>query len=252
MEYKKFFTDLRSAILFTTILPAGKNVAYSPVGMIRFFPVVGLILGFLLVLFDTIVSNFWPAFVVAILDVIFLIVLTGAFHLDGLGDTADGVFSHRSRKRALEIMKDSSTGIMGLVTVFSILAVKAAGIYSVKTTGDSVQTFFLFLIIPSYSRAAMIFGIKALNYGRSREGTGFDLFEKSIGAKDFFFVLIPIIISVFLGYKGLVLNLVFFGILWIILGFYKKKFGCITGDMLGALNEIMEAVLFLAAGAFMV
>lgn len=245
----KFLTDLRSAILFITILPAGKG-AYSPIGMIRFFPVVGLVLGGLLLLFDRVVSHFWPPGVAAVLDVVFLVVITGAFHLDGLGDTADGVFSHRSKERALEIMKDSRTGMMGLVAVFCILAVKTAGIFSIKTTGTLFQTLLLFLIIPSYSRSAMIFGIRFLEYGRKKTGTGLDLFETPIGVKDFLFVLIPVVISLFLGYKGLVLNLVFIGTLLLVLGFYKKKLNCITGDMLGALNEITEALLFLACGAF--
>ncbi|NOX33584.1 MAG: adenosylcobinamide-GDP ribazoletransferase [Deltaproteobacteria bacterium] len=252
MIMKKYFSNLRSAILFITILPAGKNIIYSPMGMIKFFPVVGLILGGLLLVFDLSISHFWSPFAVSVLDVVFLVVLTGAFHLDGLGDAADGLFSHRSKKRALEIMKDSRTGMMGLVAVFCILAVKMAGIYSVKTSGTHFQTLILFLIIPSYSRMSMIFGIRLLDYGRKEKGTGLDLFEKSIGLKDFFFMLIPMAISLFLGYKALVLNLVFLITLISILGFYKKKMNCITGDMLGAMNEIMEAFLFLAAGAFFV
>jgi adenosylcobinamide-GDP ribazoletransferase len=95
----------------------------------------------------------------------------------------------------------------------------------------------------------MIVGIKVLDYGRKGTGTGLDLFEKGIGPKDFAFVLIPVAISLFLGYKGLVLNLVFLGTLLLILGFYKRKLNCITGDMLGAMTEILEAVLFLATGA---
>lgn len=249
---KNIFTDFRSAVLFITILPAGKNVAYSPMGMIKFFPVVGLILGSGLILFDVIVSWLWAPGVAAVLDVIFLVVVTGAFHLDGLGDTADGMFSHRSKSRALEIMKDSRTGMMGLVAVFCILAVKAAGIYSIKTGETFFQTLILLLIIPAYSRAAMIFGIKFLNYGRDKVGTGLDLFEKDIGLRDFVFFLIPMVISLFLGYKTLVLNFVFLGTLCVVLGFYKKKLGCITGDMLGAMNEIMEAVLFIATGAVII
>jgi adenosylcobinamide-GDP ribazoletransferase len=142
--------------------------------------------------------------------------------------------------------------MMGLVAVFCILAVKTAGIYSVETCGTHVQTLVLLLIIPAYSRSTMIFGIRFLEYGRKDTGTGLDLFEKAIGLKDFFFVLIPMVISVFLGYKGLVLNLVFLGTLMLVLGFYKKKFNCITGDMLGAMCEITEAVLFLATGALIV
>ncbi|MBU1341721.1 MAG: adenosylcobinamide-GDP ribazoletransferase, partial [Proteobacteria bacterium] len=87
---------------------------------------------------------------------------------------------------------------------------------------------------------------------RKGTGTGLDLFEKPVGIKDFSFVLIPVAISLFLGYKGLVLNIVFLMTLVLVLGFYKKKLNCITGDMLGAMNEVIEAVLFLAAGAFFI
>jgi adenosylcobinamide-GDP ribazoletransferase len=52
-----------------------------------------------------------------------------------------------------------------------------------------------------------------------------------------------------LGWQTLILNLVFIVTLCVVLMFYKKQINCITGDMLGALNEIMEAVLFLAMGA---
>jgi len=208
--------------------------------------------GGLLLVFDLLVSNLWPAAVVSVLDVLLLVVITGAFHLDGLGDTADGMFSHRPKERMLEIMKDSRTGMMGLTAVFCVLALKTAGIFSVKTGPASFQALVLFLIIPSYSRASMIFGIKFLKYGRKDTGTGLDLFEKPMGGKDFMFMVIPVVISLFLGYRCLVLNIVFFIALFSILGFYKNKLNCITGDMLGAMNEIMEALLFLAAGASIV
>jgi adenosylcobinamide-GDP ribazoletransferase len=250
MEKKTgIFTDLRSAILFITILPAGKNVAYSPMGMIRFFPVVGLIIGAGLVLCDLAVSRLWASPVAALLDLLFLVAVTGAFHLDGLGDTADGIFSHRSRERALEIMKDSRTGMMGLVAVICGLAVKLAGIWSLKTTGTPLQILILLFIVPAYSRASMIFGIKFLNYGRKGGGTGKEHFGRPICLKDFFYCLIPLFFSLFLGYKGLVLNILFCVGVVLILVFYKRKMNCITGDMLGAMNEVLEAVLFLGAGA---
>lgn len=249
METKPgFFSDLRSALVFITILPAGTNLAYSPMGMIRFFPVVGLIIGALLVLTDLLVSRLWPAPVAALVDLIFLVVVTGAFHVDGLGDTADGIFSHRSRERALEIMKDSRIGMMGLVAVVIVLALKLAGLWSLKTTATPAQALLLLLIIPAYSRAGMIFGIKFFNYGRGK-GTGKDLFERPLVWKDFAYCLIPLFFSLFLGYKGLVLNLVFGVGLILILVFYKKKMNCITGDMLGAMNEVLEALMFLGAGA---
>jgi len=83
--------NLISAIQFITILPIGSKPLYNPRGMIKYFPIVGLILGAMLCAFDQIALRLWPAPVVAMLDVVFLIVITGAFHIDGIGDAADGL-----------------------------------------------------------------------------------------------------------------------------------------------------------------
>ncbi len=251
-DKKGIITDLRACLAFITILPAGKNPPYSPVGMVRFFPVVGIIIGVLLVIVDAIASQLWAPPVVALIDLIFLVGVTGAFHLDGLGDTADGMFSHRGRERALEIMKDSRTGMMGLVAVVLGLALKLAGLWSVKTTGTALQIMGILIVVPAYARASMIFGIKFLNYGRKGPGTGKDLFNRPMGTADFLYCLIPLFISLFLGYKGLVLTFGFCLGTFVILRFYKKNMGCITGDMLGAMTEALEAFLFLAAGVALI
>ena len=252
-EDKGFFYDLRACLAFITIIPMGKNPGYSPVGMIRCFPVAGLIIGLLMVVVDRAASLVWPLPVAALVDLVFLVAVTGAFHLDGLGDTADGLFSHRGRERALEIMKDSRTGMMGLVAVVLGLMVKLAGIWAVKATAaSSGQAMGILLVVPSLSRAGMIFGVRFLDYGRTGPGTGKDLFNRSVGLKDFFFCLIPLALSLILGAKGLII-LAGFGVgTALILWFYKKTMGGITGDMLGAMTEIMEAGLFLAAGTVLV
>ncbi len=241
--------DFKSALIFITILPAGRHTEFSPSGMIRFFPVVGLFLGALLIVTDLLSSLFWPLPVVALMDVLFLAAVTGAFHLDGLGDTADGLFSHRSPQRALEIMKDSRTGMMGLVAVFSILALKTAGIYSLKSADAGISPLIILLIVPAYARGGMLFGMRFLKYGRKDTGTGLEFFKNKLLPKDFIFLCIPVAVSLSLGITGIVLNLVFALVVFLILMFYRSKLGCITGDMLGAMTEITEAVLFLAAGA---
>lgn len=196
---QKSGNDFKSALQFITILPTGENPHFSPSGMIRFFPVVGLLIGALLIVFDLIVSIFFYEGIVVLFDVLFLVAITGAFHLDGVGDTADGIFSHRSREKALLIMKDSRTGMMGLVAVVCTLAVKFAGIYSVKVYCSGTTAMLFFLIIPAYARASIIFGIKYLKYGRE-SGTGYDFFSRELEYKDFIWFLIPVILSVFIGY----------------------------------------------------
>jgi adenosylcobinamide-GDP ribazoletransferase len=247
---QKSGNDFKSALQFITILPAGENLRFSPTGMIKFFPVVGLLIGFLLIIFDLIVSIFFYEGIVVLFDVLFLVAITGAFHLDGVGDTADGIFSHRSREEALMIMKDSRTGMMGLVAVVCTLAVKFAGIYSVKVYCPGIVGMLFFLIIPAYARAGMIFGIKFLNYGRD-SGTGHDFFERKTKIQDFIWLIVPVIISIFTGYKFFIINISFGLMVFIILCFYKEKMNCITGDMLGAMTEVTEALLFVIAGMAM-
>lgn len=242
------WNDFQSALKFITVLPAGGATGFSASGMIRFFPVVGLVIGALLILVDRGASLLWGSGTAALLDTVFLAAVTGAFHLDGLGDTADGLFSHRSRERALEIMKDSRTGMMGLVAVICILALKTAGLYSLKTSHPPLSVMVFLLIIPAYARTAMLFGIRSLPYGRPA-GTGRDFFERPVSAGDFVWFAPPLLVSVFTGAGFVWLNAVFCATVFLLLFFYKKKMACITGDMLGAMTEITEAILFLFAGA---
>ena len=233
--------NLISAIQFITILPLGKARSFDPPRMIPYFPLVGLLLGVLVALFDTLVARFWAPPVVAILDVILLAVLTGAFHLDGLGDTADGLFSPRSRDRALEIMKDSRIGVMGLVAIVFALALKWGGIQGLDT-----HRSLLLIIVPAYARAGILFGMQLLDYGRA-DGTGLPFFEEKLKWVNHWGLIIPVGLSILLGWKAIWLNIMFAAIVGAILIFYRKRMGCITGDMLGAMTEVTEAGLFLIA-----
>lgn len=229
-----------AAIQFMTILPFGKSGIYEPRGMIVFFPVVGILLGVIVSMFDQVFLLIWDAPVAAVLDVVVLLILTGAFDIDGLGDAADGLLGHRSNEKALEIMKDSRIGVMGLVAILIALAIKYCGIMSLD-----YQRTLLLIIIPAYSRAGTLFGIKFLNYGRKSDGTGYDLFNYPLRVVDFSGLLIPVGLSFCMGCKGLWLNILFIALTALILTYYKKRIGCITGDMLGAMTETIEAMLFL-------
>ena len=208
--------------------------------MIPWFPAVGLLLGLLLALFDMLVSHLWAPPAAAALDVVLLMVLTGALHLDGLGDTADGLYGHRPAARALEIMKDSRIGTMALVTVVAALALKWSGL-----VGITQHRFLLLTLVPAYARSAMLFGIRALPYGRSSEGTGYDLFTSPLGPRDFIGFIGVAALSLLLGWSALMLNLAYLFLFPGILMYYRRKIGCITGDMLGAMAEVIESTLFL-------
>jgi adenosylcobinamide-GDP ribazoletransferase len=233
---KPFF----AAIQFLTVIPLGARGAYMPRAMIAWFPIVGLLLGVLLAVFDAAVSRLWAAPAVAALDMVLLILLTGALHLDGLGDTADGLYGQRSAEKALSIMKDSRIGAMALVTVVAALALKWSGLACLAQ-----DRFLLFVLIPAYARGAMLFGIRGLPYGRSSEGTGYDLFATPLTHRDFGGLVLVVALSGLLGWAAIWLNLFFVLSVVLMLAYFRRKIGCITGDMLGAMTELMESGLFL-------
>jgi adenosylcobinamide-GDP ribazoletransferase len=232
-----------ASLQFISALPLGKPRPFDPRGIIVHFPLAGLAIGALLTLFDLAATSLWTPSVAAVLDVVLLAGITGAFHLDGLADTADGLYGHRDRDKSLAVMKDSRVGAMGLVAVVCVLLTKTAAL------GGIVQgRWLVLLIVPAYARSAMIFGMRFLPYARGQEGTGSPFFETPLSAPDFRYLAVPVLLSLLLGWRGLLMNLFFLAATAALLAWYRRKLGAITGDMLGAMTEITEAVLLLAAG----
>ncbi len=235
--------NLLAALQFLTILPLGKPADFPGHRMVPYFPLAGLFLGLLLALIDTVFQYIFPLSIVSLIDVVFLAVVTGALHLDGLADTADGLFSHRSREESLRIMKDSRVGTMGILALIFVLGTKWAAISSLHD-----HRVFCLIIVPAYARGAFTIAIRFLDYIRPEGGTAKEFFadNRSIGSLGW--LLAPVVFSMWLGFRGIILNAVFIAIVMLVTLYYKKRLGGITGDMLGALGEVTEAGLFLFAG----
>jgi adenosylcobinamide-GDP ribazoletransferase len=231
-----------SAIQFITILPWGRSESFDPPRMIPYFPIVGIALGGLLVLFDYVAVNLLGRSAGSLLDVVFLAILTGAFHIDGLGDAADGLLGQRPREKILAIMKDSRLGTMGLVAILCGLSIKWAGIAGLDT-----RRTILLIVVPAYARASMLFGMRYLPYGRPDGGTGADFFKAQLPLSAFWGLSVPVLLSFILGWKMIWLNLCFAALTAGLIRYYRRRVGCITGDMLGAMAEVTEAGLFLMA-----
>ena len=235
---------LISAFQFLTILPLGKPQELDASKTTPCFPIVGLGIGLILMLADYLFLKLWPVSVASLLDILLLAILSGGLHLDGLGDTADGLFSHKSPERILAIMRDSRIGAMGLLAILFVLAIKW-----VSLQGVAEHRGLYLLIIPAYSRGAMMFGIKFLTYGRPEGGVGTDFFSRKPPIVALTSILLPAFISLWLGYPAIWLNGLFILVTALILLYFKRRLGCMTGDMLGAMAEVEEACLFLVACA---
>ncbi len=237
---KHFFTALR----FLTIIPARSDDVFDLQRMSGFFPLVGLVLGGLLLAGDAFFARLWSEAVVAWLDVVLLLVLTGGLHVDGLGDAGDGLLSHRSPEKMLAIMKDSRLGVMGLLAILVVLGLKWAGL-----SGLGANKGWALFLVPAYSRLGMLFGLHFLPYGRPEGGIGSGAFSRPLPWSAFWGLGLLLPLALLMGQTGLWLIIGFACLVLLVLCFYRRRLGCITGDMLGALNEVLEAGLFLLLAA---
>ncbi|MEW5736710.1 MAG: adenosylcobinamide-GDP ribazoletransferase [Thermodesulfobacteriota bacterium] len=240
---RRFPSLFASALGFLSILPAPAQARFEPAGMVACFPVAGLFLGLLAACLDRAACVWWSPQAAGVLDAVFLAVVSGGLHLDGLADAADGLMGHHGKDRALSIMKDSRVGAMGLLAVVLCLAVKTAGLAHLGP-----HRFLAVMLVPAYARALMLFGLLGLPYGREN-GTGRAFFEKPLSVSVFAGLIPAALLSLFLGGRFFVLNLAFLLAGPALVLFYKKRLGVITGDMLGAMTEVGEALFFLAISA---
>jgi adenosylcobinamide-GDP ribazoletransferase len=212
----------------------------------KFFPVVGMIIGAILYYTYIFLSqHFNSPEVVLILVILMEIVLTGGLHLDGLADTFDGIFSYRSKKRMLEIMKDSRIGSNGALSLIIYFALK--GTLLKETIAIDGAADFL-LVMPVIARFISVLNCGVAKYARP-SGMGKPLVEETTLVS----VAISFVITAAYSYYFIGMTGIYALIIVSILGIYfaklmERKIGGVTGDTLGAVVE-MSSILVLLVGA---
>ena len=218
-----------SALSFMTVIRVG--VEFDGKSAVKFFPLVGAIIGAGLYALSSAPVPFR-----GYLMALYLTLITGGLHLDGLADSCDAFFSHRDRERMLEIMKDSRIGTFGVLSLIFVIAGK---ILCFNAIGSPLFLVF----VPVYSRFVVIYLMKKLPYARE-SGTAKDFF-KAMKFPDFSIGLLFVALSfyIFYGVKIVFVNLSFF--LWgfLLFSYFKRKIGGITGDMMGFSIETTELFL---------
>ena len=238
---------------FMTRLPIGFEPKFDSDELgkgMRFFPVVGMIIG--LILFGAcwgLTRFIYSPMVMAVLLVIVEVVLTGGLHLDGLADTFDGIFSYRSKQKMLDIMKDSRLGTNGGLVLILYFMLKVALLVEVSKVSPRNMAIML-LIVPVIARLNSVVNCASAPYARAM-GMGKTFVDHTDGVA---VVTATVLTGAFVGGAAYLFALPY-TILAIIpvvmvLGFlYAKlmtrKIGGITGDTLGAIVEISEIIAML-------
>jgi len=234
-----------TAVRFLTVIPLTK-AAQPPtdgelVGSLNYYSLVGLILGGLLALISLGADLLGLGLSGSVIIISVLIILTGGMHLDGLADTADGIFNCRSREEKLKIMRDSRIGAMGAIALWVVLMLK------VSLLGELLLPDKLFLVwfMPAVGRGAMVWSVVKFPYARDSGGLG--SFSKGAGAAAIHLNIATLVISgvLMLGIYSLLIIVGVFALAHIVSLLLSRVLGGLTGDTYGAICEISETLTLL-------
>lgn len=226
---------------FLTIFPAPKNLGVSQKGIgasVAFFPIIGIILGAMLLGMDQLFDLFLPeaGILSSALLMVSLVIFTGALHLDGLMDTFDGFAVRTTAEERLRIMSDSHVGGFGVVAGICAVLLKFAAFISLPLELRPVAL----LLMPALGRWSAAYALYAFPSAK-KQGLG-QAYQSDLGRTPAVLAsLIALAIAVgFLPFWGIavmaVVALVTFGVSKL----FVSSFGGLTGDTCGALIEIAE------------
>ncbi len=252
------------ALQFFTRIPVTGALArwtgYSP-AMLResagHFPGVGWITGAAGALVFGAALRLLPgqsgALAAALLCVIATVLLTGAFHEDGLADVADGLGGGREREHALEIMRDSRIGAFGAIALVLALGLKVALLATLAESG-AWNACLAVLAAHVLSRAAPLFVMRALPYAAGEAGKSKPLAD-ALGGAAFITGLCwaapaLLLVAWAQGLPALLAVCALAGgvTAWAAWRFARRLQG-FTGDCLGAVQQLAELAVYLALAA---
>lgn len=244
--WKQLLFGIGSAVVFYTIIPLPYMYALDFQGVARFAPVIGLIIGGILGLFDALMNYLGvPVLTRSGLVVCAWIAITGGLHLDGAMDTADGL-AVGDPKRRLEVMADSATGAFGAMVAIALVLIKTTALTDLEQ-----NRWLILMAAAGWGRWGQVMAIARYPYLKP---TGKGAFHKQAirSYKDWLPTLFLLIAlsswQIFLNRNR---HQIFFATTMILAGiaiatsvgaWFNHKLGGHTGDTYGAVVEWTEAL----------
>ncbi|MBN1577926.1 MAG: adenosylcobinamide-GDP ribazoletransferase [Chitinispirillaceae bacterium] len=236
---------LVTAVRTLTIIPMPGSDAKDPSAALPYFPIIGAAIGVICYLTargSSCLFGDYPFFGGLLVTVV-SIVITGALHLDGLADVADGFGSGGTKERILEIFKDSRHGTFGVTAIVFDLIARVLFI----AWCCEKEHLTLILISPFFSRTVMAWGCALLPSARSGGGTAVPFISNKPPIA-LFLITVGLVGVIVLAFGCIPLGtilLISFVPVQLFYFYCLKKIDGITGDCLGAVNEIGELTLLL-------
>jgi adenosylcobinamide-GDP ribazoletransferase len=231
-------TPFRTALSFLTRLPVGGTHENVPARSARWFPVVGALVGLVVGAVAALGNLVAPAGVAAAVAVTVGILLTGAFHEDGLADTADALGAW-NREDALRILRDPRHGTFGVVAIGASLLIRVTAVASLAAWAPVA-------VVPAahaLSRAAAVWVLASVPPAAT-DGLGTGL-AGAVGRRD---AVWAAGVALLVGAVGLGVWVAPAALLTVdaaagVTALAVRRFGGITGDVLGAVQQVTEIVV---------
>jgi adenosylcobinamide-GDP ribazoletransferase len=234
------------AIQFLTRLPVQRSLNSSEADIGKaaaFFPLVGVLVGGGAALVFVVLQRVLPPPAAVFSAIVFAALITNGFHEDGLADSFDGFGGGWTKDRVLEIMRDSRIGTYGtLALIFVIL-----GKFIFLSSLPAGQIWRWLIVAHTASRWTILPLCAWLPYARA-EGQG-KLVAKQVSILEIIIgTLTLLLVLVLLPWRAALVALLATSLVTLLSGLYfRNRIRGITGDCLGATNQLTEVVLYLTA-----
>ena len=240
MELRYFFT----ALGYFTRVPVPRWVGYEPHYLnaaARYFPLVGVLVGGLGALVYLAALRVFPPTVAVLSSMAATLLVTGAFHEDGLADCCDAFGGAYTREDVLRIMHDSRIGAFGAIALIIALALKwqtLAALPPSKAAG-------LMIAAHAASRTCAISYLATLDYVRA-EGKAKPVAQRLSGAAFGWAALFGLPALFWPDWRFACAALMMLAVLRFVMGrYFVRRIGGYTGDCLGFAQQISELAIYL-------
>ncbi|MEM5427449.1 adenosylcobinamide-GDP ribazoletransferase [Cupriavidus oxalaticus] len=216
----------------------------------RYFPLVGLLVGGAGALVTWGALQWWPIGVAVLLGMAATLLLTGAFHEDGLADCVDAFGGAWQREDVLRIMHDSRVGAFGAIALVMALLLKWQLLVAIGTQGGPAILLAVLVAAHAASRAMAVSYLATLQYVRA-EGKAKPVAQRLAGAGLAFALLCGLVPLWLVSSSFLAAAVVALLVLRVLLGrYFVRRIGGYTGDCLGMAQQCAEILIYLVASAW--
>ena len=235
----------RTAWIFLTRVPAGDDPSGDFASAVPWFPVIGAAIGAFTAAAWTLTHALFPPLPAAALTVCAAALLTGAFHHDGLADMADAFGGGWTREQRFEILKDSRHGTYGVMAIVGAVVTQVAALATLGVAQGAAAV----VAAHTLGRAGAIVAMGVVPAARD------DGLAATAGAR-------PAIAPIATGCAAAILLTAIALGGWTLVAIAAvtattaacawlawRKIGGLTGDVLGAIEQLGETAVLLAVAA---